>query len=58
MRRDFGIFLFSIGMVLFSWPIISIFKYGLAIFLFVIWLVFIALIYVATRFPEKEDGGG
>jgi hypothetical protein len=45
-------------MVLFSWPLISIFKYGLAIYLFVIWLVFIALIYVATRFPEKEDGGG
>ena len=58
MRRDFGIFLFAIGMVLFSWPIISIFKYGLAVYLFVIWLFFIALIFIATRYPEKEDGGG
>ena len=58
MRRDFGIFLFSLGVVLFSWPLISIFQHGLAIYLFVIWLLFIALIFVATRFPEREDGGG
>ena len=58
MRRDFGIFLFFIGIVLFSWPLISIFKYGLAIYLFVIWLLFIVLIFAAARFPEREDGGG
>jgi hypothetical protein len=58
MRRDFGIFLFAVGMVLFDWPLISIFKHGLVIYLFIIWLVFIALIFIATRFPEREDGGG
>jgi hypothetical protein len=58
MRKDLGIFLFFTGMVLFGWPLISIFKHGLAIYLFIIWLLFIALIFVATRFPEKEDGGG
>jgi hypothetical protein len=58
MRKDIGIFLFLIGMVLFSWPLISIFKHGLAIYLFVMWLIFIAVIFVSTKFPEREDGSG
>ncbi len=58
MRRDIWIFLFSIGLLLFSWPLLSIFKYGMATYLFVIWLLFIVLIFIASIFSEREDGGG
>jgi hypothetical protein len=58
MRREVWIFLFVLGVLFFSWPIISIFKDSLAISLFIIWLVFIALIFIASIFSEREDGGG
>ncbi len=58
MRRDIWIFLFSIGLLLFNWPLLSIFKYSMATYLFVIWLLFIVLIFVASIFSEREDGGG
>ncbi len=58
MRRDIWIFLFSIGLLLFNWPLLSIFKYSMATYLFVIWLLFIILILVASIFSEREDGGG
>jgi hypothetical protein len=58
MRKDVWFFLFFLGVLLFGWPIMSIFRHGLATYLFVIWLLFIALILVAVRFPDREDGGG
>ncbi len=58
MRRDIWIFLFSIGFLLLNWPLLSIFKYSMATYLFVIWLFFIILIFVASIFSEREDGGG
>jgi len=58
MRRDVWFFLFFIGALLFGWPLMSIFRTGLAMYLFVIWLLFIVLIYFATKVTEREDGGG
>ncbi len=58
MTRDVWFFLFFLGALLFGWPLISIFKSGLATYLFVIWIVFIALILIASLFSEREDGGG
>lgn len=58
MRRDIWIFLFFIGLLFFGWPLISIFRDSLTTYLFVAWSVFIALIFIASRFSEREDGGG
>jgi Ca2+/Na+ antiporter len=58
MRRDVWIFLFAIGVMMFTWPIMSIFRDGLPVYLFVIWLVFILLIFITSIFLERKDGGG
>lgn len=58
MRRDVWIFLFFIGLLFFSVPLLSIFKDSLPGYLFVIWLVFIVLLYIASKASEREDGGG
>lgn len=56
MRTDILIFLFILGVIFFSWPIVGIFD-EMVISLFVIWLVFIILIFITTLFSEREDGG-
>ncbi len=58
MRRDVWFFLFLLGILFFSWPIMSIFRDNLVISLFVIWLVFIILIFITSIFSESENGGG
>lgn len=58
MRRDVWIFLFVLGALFFSWPIMSIFEGSLVLSLFVIWLVFIVCIFITSIFSEREDGGG
>jgi len=58
MRRDVWIFLFVIGLLFFIWPIMSIFRDSLATYLFVVWFVFIALMFIASIFSEREDSGG
>ncbi len=58
MSRDIWIFLFILGFLFFSWPLMSLFKDSLVISLFVIWLLFIILIFITSIFSEKEDGGG
>jgi hypothetical protein len=57
MRKDIWIFLFLLGLLLFSWPIISIFKDNFSIYPFLIWIVFIILIFVTTFLSDKEDRG-
>lgn len=57
MKRDIWIFLFVLGVLFFSWPIMSIMKDSLAISLFVIWLVFIVLIFITSIFSGREGGG-
>jgi hypothetical protein len=58
VRRDIWIFFTVIGILLFSWPIMSIFRDSLTTYLFVIWIIFIALIFVISPFSEREDGNG
>ncbi len=56
MRRDILIFLFLLGVLFFSWPIMSIFRENIAAALFVLWFVFILLVYFTTTFSGPEDG--
>ena len=55
---DIWIFLFSFGIVLFGWPIISMFGNSLGIYLFSAWFIFIGMIFLATRYREKRNNGG
>ena len=57
MRRDVWFFLFFIGVLLFGWPLMSIFRHNLVLYLFTTWLLFIVLIFIATKASEREDGG-
>jgi len=57
MKRDIWILLFVVGLLFFSWPILSIFKDSLATSLFIIWFVFIVFIIIIAHFPERQDGG-
>ena len=47
-----------IGILFFSWPIMSIFRDSLTTYLFVIWIIFIGLIFVISQFSKREDGNG
>ncbi len=56
MRRDIWISLFVLGLMFFSWPFMSIFKGSLIPYLFIIWLIFIALICITAIFSGKDEG--
>jgi hypothetical protein len=56
MRRDISLFLFLLGVGLFNWPLISIFKKSIIPYLFIVWLLFITLIRVFVTLSEKEEG--
>lgn len=57
MRRDIWIFLFFLGFLLFNWPFLAMFQAGLPTYLFVIWLLFIGMIFVASILTGREEGG-
>jgi hypothetical protein len=57
MKQDVWIFLFLFGLLLFGWPILTIFRNDTAIYLFVAWAVFIGLIYLASVRADRGDGG-
>jgi len=57
MRRDVLLFLFFIGILVFNGPFLVIFSHNLASFLFLSWILFIGLIFVASFRSEREDGG-
>jgi len=58
MTRDLWFFLFLLGVLFFSWPIMSIFKDNLVISLFIIWFIFIILIFITSIFSKSGDSGG
>jgi hypothetical protein len=58
MKRDIWIALFFLGLLLFGWPLLNIFHESLPYYLFIAWLVFIGLIFLASRSAEREEGGG
>jgi hypothetical protein len=55
MRRDIWIFLFVLGLMFFSWPLMSIFKGSLIPYLFIAWLIFIAFICITAIFSERDE---
>ncbi|HUJ18536.1 MAG TPA: hypothetical protein VL197_11155 [Nitrospirota bacterium] len=56
MKRDVWIFLFALGLLFFSWPLMSVFRDNLVVALFVIWILFIALLFVTSILSKREDG--
>lgn len=56
--RDIWVFLFLLGVILFSWPFISMFGHSLALYIFIAWLVFIALIFIGTLQKRNGNSGG
>ena len=57
MKRDIWVFLFGLGVLLFGVPFLTIFRNSLAYYLFIIWFVFIALIFLASNYSKRDDGG-
>ena len=57
MRRDIWFFIFALGALLFTWPVLAIFKDVLPAYFFIIWLVFIILIFTIVRLSERQGGG-
>lgn len=55
-RSEIWVFLFAIGVMLFSWPIMSIFKDNLIPYLFIVWFLFIAIVAVTSIFSERDGG--
>ncbi|MBI4697393.1 MAG: hypothetical protein HY758_00330 [Nitrospirae bacterium] len=58
MKRDIWVFLFVLGVILFNWPIISIFRPDISKYLFLAWFIFIALIFFVAVYLKKRDNGG
>ena len=58
MKRDIWVFLFCIGGLFFTWPIMYIFRDSLQHYLFGAWLLFILFIFLAVKFSIHEDSGG
>ncbi len=57
MKRDIWVFLFGIGFLLFNGPLLSLFRDSLMYYLFIIWFVFIGLIFLASNYSKRDDGG-
>lgn len=56
--REFFIFLFALGLVLFNWPFLTIFHGGISYYMFALWGGFIlAIALVAARIAAKGPGG-
>lgn len=57
MKRDIWVFLFSLGILLFNGPFLFLFRDSLTYYLFIIWFIFIGLIFLASNYSKREDGG-
>ncbi len=57
MKRDVWIFLFLLGLVVFNWPFISIFRENFTIYPFVVWFLLILAIILTNLLPDREDRG-
>lgn len=59
------LFVFLCGLLLFNWPFLELFRQGLALYLYVIWLVYIVVLAIiirragaTTRPPQAGPGEG
>jgi hypothetical protein len=57
MKRDIWIALFFLGLLLFGWPLLNIFHRSLTYYLFIVWIVYIGLIFFASRSSDRDEGG-
>jgi len=56
--KDIWVFLFSLGIILFGWPIISMFGHDVSLYFFSAWFIFIFFIFIATLYKKEGDDGG
>jgi hypothetical protein len=57
MKKDIWVFLFSLGILFFGGPFLYLFRDSLPYYLFIIWFAFIGLIFLASKYSNREDGG-
>jgi hypothetical protein len=57
MKPDLLVFLFFVGFIIFNWPFLMIFSHHLDTYLFLAWILFIGLIFLASFRSERDDGG-
>jgi hypothetical protein len=56
--KELWVFLFCIGSVAISWPFLAIFGHDLPGYLFAVWFLLIAAIFLFIGMHAKEDDGG
>jgi len=59
MYTDIYIFIFILGILLFNWPLISIFKNSTIIYIFIAWFLFIFIIFISSYYTkdiENKEG--
>jgi hypothetical protein len=56
--KELWVFLFFIGTVAISWPFLAIFGHDLPGYLFTIWFLLIAAIFLFVGWMSKEEDGG
>jgi hypothetical protein len=57
MRKEILIFIFSLGFLFFTWPVLSIFRDVMAVYLYAAWLAFILALFLIAKFSKSDDGG-
>jgi len=53
-NKEFWVFLFFIGTLLFSWPFLDIFSLVLPYYFFAAWSLFILVVYLVTSLKETK----
>ncbi len=56
MKREIWILLFVLGVLFFSWPLMTIFHENIVSALFVIWIAFILLVFLVSKYSGRKDG--
>ncbi len=56
--KEIWIFLFAAGVLAFNWPSLAIFRNNLPAYLFISWLILIALIILFVGRTARDDDGG
>lgn len=53
-NREFWVFLFFLGTLLFNWPFLDIFSLVLPHYFFTVWILFILLVYIVATLKETK----
>jgi len=56
-NREFWVFLFFLGTLLFNWPFLDIFSLVLPYYFFGVWSLFILLVCIVATLKETKDRG-